>query len=336
MIYYNRRNTESYLEFKLEKSNFLYKILKITFFIQNMKKITWILIFVILFNSSFVANSEDNSENYTANNEKIDADNFKTLYSQNVKEICDKAYNVKSRKVFNSENYESAVNYLNIDTFTLQNKQQIPFKKAKENYRNNQNSIYKCALIDVQERAIQTTKNKLITIDKVWILKANMTSKLDQLLVKISASKKALTCLKSATNPNDLLTKNDIINESTYELCKYQFYLNYLKNYYSEPQNSSWFKVFANSSQQNKSVNVKQIITDYDTAIISINNEIKHTYKIFPLAFEAYSEYENNFTIHILLTIIKEDYIIVRDLLNNVLAPINQLVYKIKDAMSKN
>jgi hypothetical protein len=64
-----------------------------------------------------------------------------------------------------------------------------------------------------------------------------------------------------------------------------------------------------------------------------LDEEIEHTYKVFPLAFHAYTEYENNITIHFLLELIKEDYIILRQKLHNTLNPINQLVYKVSNAM---
>jgi len=66
-----------------------------------------------------------------------------------------------------------------------------------------------------------------------------------------------------------------------------------------------------------------------------INDEITHTYKVFPYAYDAYTEYENNITIHFLLELIKEDYIVLREKLNKVLNPINQVVYKISNAMRK-
>jgi hypothetical protein len=66
----------------------------------------------------------------------------------------------------------------------------------------------------------------------------------------------------------------------------------------------------------------------------SINEEIEQSYKTFPIAFNAYSEFENNFPMHFLLEILKEDFAIFRDKLYKTLGPINQVVYKIHEAMS--
>ncbi|MDP2396643.1 MAG: hypothetical protein Q8S84_04390 [bacterium] len=53
------------------------------------------------------------------------------------------------------------------------------------------------------------------------------------------------------------------------------------------------------------------------------------------MAFHALTEYENNISIHFLLELIKDDYIILREKLHEVINPINQVVYKISNAMRK-
>ena len=65
------------------------------------------------------------------------------------------------------------------------------------------------------------------------------------------------------------------------------------------------------------------------------DSEIDQTYKVFPLAFHAYTEYENNISIHFLLELIREDYITLRQKLHEAINPINQVVYKISWAMKK-
>jgi hypothetical protein len=54
-----------------------------------------------------------------------------------------------------------------------------------------------------------------------------------------------------------------------------------------------------------------------------------------PIAFNAYKEYENNLPAHILLQIIREDYVIIREKLQKAMMPIAQVVYKISNAMQK-
>ena len=66
-----------------------------------------------------------------------------------------------------------------------------------------------------------------------------------------------------------------------------------------------------------------------------IQQEIENTIKAFPIVFKAYSEYENNLVSHILLELLREDFLVLREQLHKVLNPINQVVYKISNAMRK-
>jgi hypothetical protein len=66
-----------------------------------------------------------------------------------------------------------------------------------------------------------------------------------------------------------------------------------------------------------------------------IKEEIEKAYKLHPIAFQAYSEYENNLPIHDLLTLLRNDFIEYRIDLHNNLNPISQLVYKISNAMKE-
>ncbi|MEA3387530.1 MAG: hypothetical protein U9Q66_04055 [Patescibacteria group bacterium] len=66
---------------------------------------------------------------------------------------------------------------------------------------------------------------------------------------------------------------------------------------------------------------------------MAVNTKIlearKHAKEVFNMAFLAYTEYENNFPIHLLLQILREDFIVFRQKLHEVLNPINQVTYKI-------
>jgi len=66
-----------------------------------------------------------------------------------------------------------------------------------------------------------------------------------------------------------------------------------------------------------------------------ISNEIERAYKIYPIAFQAYSEYENNLPVHDLLTMLRNDFIEFRLDLHKNINPINQVVYKISNAMKE-
>lgn len=260
------------------------------------------------------------------------------LYECRVTNICQPCIINWTQRLYQTEKYENAEIYRD-DITLLWDTALKPFEKVKEIYRNNQNSIYQCALIDAQERWLKTVKEKLLKIDRTWILRTNVEDRISSQEIKLAAKKNALNCKWSWNNNwKTLFTKKEVLDESTFELCKYTFYLDYLNWYYNNIKNISWLTTEEQESMsaKNQGLIIKKIWYDYWNIKTKIWIEINNTYKVFPLAFEAYNEYENNFQLHFLLTIIREDYIVVRDLLAQVLWPINQLVYKIKDAMSLN
>ena len=132
------------------------------------------------------------------------------------------------------------------------------------------------------------------------------------------------------------ISRINILKETTYETCKFRMYMEYLKeDYYKnniknlvkepEVQNEKWKKtgVYSPSGLWDK----------YNDILTKIDAQIDHSYLVFQRAYEEYTAYESNYTMHILLQLLKDTYVVVRERLHNVLTPVNQVVYKIKNAM---
>jgi len=103
-------------------------------------------------------------------------------------------------------------------------------------------------------------------------------------------------------------------------------YLEYLREY-----NSKYENLIVSDDQE--SYNSMYLVSQESYRKNQIDEEITHIYKVYPLAFSAYKEYENNLLSHLLLELIKDDYKVLRENLHSVLNPINQVVYKISNAM---
>ena len=227
-----------------------------------------------------------------------------SLYKERVKNICD-VYKEKKEIV------KIADNYLELETgdFNL--------SKVKRLHRDNMNSIYKCWILSVQEKALLLIKDKL----QSWKISKKIESKIR--LIKLSFNK--LKCIQSKeVNP---VLKLNVLKQATYQTCKYVSYLEYLREYNTIIENVLPFRWNTYTIS-----NLKNLQEENEN---NIDEEIVHTYKVFPLAYHAYTEYENNIIVHYLLELIKDDYILVREKLHEVLNPINQVVYKISNAMSK-
>lgn len=274
-------------------------------------------IFVISFfaiNISFAL--DDSKKDFK---DRYDINEAKTIYKKQVKDNCVE----KPEPHFKAKDY-------------FENKlSDNPLKKVKKTYRENQNSLYSCALLDIQKNTIKTIWDKLISIDKTWKLKSVIESKNKLKIKKLDIIKKKRGCISPSNkdkNNNILNPKKEVLNESVYEFCKYSYYLSFLKNYYKNIDVIN--KEVLNKAETN-SVRIWEIGEIFSSRQKEIVEEEIHSEKVFNMAFETYVDYENNYPVHVLLEIIKEDFKILRRKFHEAISPLNQVVYKISNAMSK-
>jgi hypothetical protein len=185
------------------------------------------------------------------------------------------------------------------------------------------NDIYKCAILWIQKKSLLLIKEELININPNLL--DNLWTKIDQKINLIRLSLSKFKCIDS--NEKTSIQKLNVLNQVTYETCKYINYLEYLK------EKNQIIKSLIKEDKDQYSLN--ELFQAEKIQNSSLDEEINHAYKVFPIAFHAYSEYENNIIIHFLLELLKEDYLIIREKLHKVLNPINQVVYKISNAMRK-
>ncbi len=301
-----------------------------------MRKIILFIIIFVLFLDYSSADNTDKSclwgkhfTNYSKEcNDKKDFE----LYECRVTNLCDSCNKTDSKKVFDTVPYDEASTYVaNPTTDVLKSLHEV-----QETYKTNMNSIYKCVLIDIQERWLEYLEKVISSTDKTWLIKKELSPKISSEKAKLKSKKSALKCWwLSDDNSTSTLIKKEVLDQVTFEYCKYNFYLLYLKeDYYKYTKNILWLKEEElNDSSSSKSVEISNIAIQFSNINAEINTEIIKIQKVFPLAYYAYSEYEDNYLLHLLLTLIKQDYVLVRDQLSKVLWPINQVAYKIKDAM---
>jgi len=244
-----------------------------------------------------------------------------------MKNIEEKCWRYKPKKPsFKPKEYPDKIK--KIAGLQIKNKNNL-FELWQLVYRENQNSIYKCSIIKAQKNSFKLVKKILIT-DKSWDVISRVKKDIEFKETKIKSLEKRAKC--KITDNKKVFAKKDVLIETTYELCKYTFYLEYLKKYYNNIERS--IKV-TETAKKTESYKIKNIVNAYSRIQTDIENEKLHSYKIFELAFQSYIEYENNLPQHILLELIKQDFVIYREKLHKTLNPLNQVLYKIVNAMSK-
>lgn len=260
------------------------------------------------------------------------------LYECRVTQICD---TYKSEKpVYASQKYARADDAT--QEFQNWNNQAPAIDAAKKIYRENMGNIYKCAMIQSQRNSLNQMK-EFLKPESSGQLSDALEWQIDQRIARLELSSSTVWC--SLTDTKTQQNKLNILRETTQQLCTYTSYLEYVKYYYEktgsafERSNPADAQILEESYDTNvlnqlTKTTPSKILNDINAAKNEIATEISHTYKVFPIAFQAYSEYENNFPIHVLLEVIKWDFLILRQLMQQNLMPIAQLWLKVINAMS--
>lgn len=278
-----------------------------------MKKV---ILLTIFFSSIFINDSVFSGEVPKSFTEKTGYD----LYKEQVQNYCTdyKKTNLKNELIFV---LDEAKYFKDLE----KNKPEVwkDLEKARQEYEKNMDSIYGCATYSSYYRSLKTIKEDLIK--KNPKLSARLKAKLDHKMKEIEKKIKKLDWKCKINSNKNNLVKNAVLRQVTYETCKYNYYLEYLKFYNQKIENLV-------DTEKNKKVQIEEITKKSKAKIEDINNEIERTYRTFTIAFQAYNDYENHISNHILLELLKEDYKVFRLWLHKTLNPINQVIYKISNA----
>ncbi len=250
------------------------------------------------------------------------------LYTCRTKKICE---TYKPQKpIFKTQKYINAKSlgstYIWTDSLTP------ALQEAKTMYRNNMGTIYKCAMIQSQRNSLTFLKEQLKT-DRTWEIDNTIGRQIEQRIQKLELTASTLHC--ALTEKKKFLIKKELLDETTYEMCQYISYLSYLRVYYSDTKNILGIDTPWQNNDFEKQYQTTEIAELIGWVQWDISAETSHTYKIFPLVFQAYIEYENNFPIHYMLEIIHADFLLLKKKMYQVVMPIAQVGYKIINAMSK-
>ncbi len=317
-----------------------------------MKKIiAFLLIFTPFLTNAFDTETQEvktqkaQDTEFKANDDKL----YKESYTDIVSSFCEEKFKF-SQNISSTDKYIKATEILTSDDKEVikrlskisneaQSVYELPIYFANDLYKENMNNIYKCWIILTQEQ----TKNDISAL-----MKKNTSdiSKIVQPVIskqeKIFTSEKKNYCSSWENNTN-LLNKTEVLKRVTFETCKYNIYMEALKKYYNETENTiedSAKRFWATNSKY-----VKNTISTPSTqtellALVSwlrdtINTQIDKAYEVYPIVFTAYSEYENNYKIHKYNELLIVAFNVYKTALYKALSPINQVVYKIINAMEK-
>lgn len=255
-----------------------------------------------------------------------------TLYEERVSNFC-KEYKINdgsSEIIYTIDKDDQFLNLDKLEWVTQNYKKSKSIDLAKEQYRKNMDNIYWCATNVVYYRALKQVKEDLLKSNPE--LDSKLKNKLEEQIkaIELKISQNSNKC-KVTSEKNNSIIKKSVLKQTTYEVCKYSFYLEYLKSF--NEQMAALDDETKNNQDNAKTI--QTILQEESKKKNQIQKEMDDAFKVFPIAFKAYSEYENNITIHIYLELLREDYNLLREWLHKSINPINQVVYKISNAMKK-
>jgi hypothetical protein len=121
------------------------------------------------------------------------------------------------------------------DLFLKTSREEKPIKKAVSVYKENMNSIYKCAMIGIQKNALLNIKDRL-KVDKTGDIKKSVGGKIDIIINRLNEYSSSSKCM--AVKKESTVNKLSILKQATQMTCQYAFYIDYLKEYYKDPANA--------------------------------------------------------------------------------------------------
>jgi len=211
-------------------------------------------------------------------------------------------------------------------------------EKASLLYKERMNSIYACAVLNAKYKI---HKRMLVTYKPEG---TNIVRNLQQATQKIDALMKQKKCINISSSEgegSELSVKRSLIRSSTIEYCNYRHYLNYVDY---NVKNSLSRVIEAEEKSRNKPASASGVLDRFPnsesvaTALVDINSrattEIAQTQRVFDDAFDAYREFEQNYASHILMILIEDRYLVIREYVRDSMNPIGQVIYKALNATS--
>lgn len=225
---------------------------------------------------------------------------------------------------------------------SLESIYELPIYLASNTYKNNMDDLYKCGVISIQEKVTKEIEDKVSDNSFIAKIVSPVTKKQKNLLEK---QKTNYNCFedKNENLKNSKTNKKNILQRWLDETCRYNFYMEYLKRYYSQTNNlvgeeamKRWWTKTNVFNQSIPTIYKKtELWSLVDNLKWKIDLEIQKSDKVFPIAFDSYLQYESNYRIHKYLELLGVMLDIYRTKLYKSLSPINQVIYKIINAMWK-
>lgn len=201
---------------------------------------------------------------------------------------------------------------------------------ARLQYRAAMNNLFACSVVE----------SRLSILTKMREIIPTKNSEIVHLLQKeeraLQTQKSNLQCNSAGTNK--IPTMQELVNSATRQYCHYRYYLDYLDNALQNDRSAleNIEKEIGTGSGTPTAYTVRDWQVSYQTYAQALDREIYRADTTLPRAMRAFRDMERAYPVHLMLVIIYDDYIRLRNNLSVYMNASTQLYMKAFNAQDAN
>jgi hypothetical protein len=213
-------------------------------------------------------------------------------------------------------------------------------EKSSLLYKERMNAVFGCAVLNTRLRIHKKLSQDFKPSG------SNIIRRLEETSGQIEARMKERSCRNVALSWEegaDISLMPALVRSATLEYCNYRYYLGYVdhtvKNrlwnvIQAEEKMRAWWETADPKAIVQRFPSVENAANAIVQASERTQNEIARTRIVYDEAFDAYREFEKNYASHVLLVLIEDRYLLLREYLRDTMNPIGQVIYKASNATS--
>lgn len=205
---------------------------------------------------------------------------------------------------------------------------------ARLQYRSTMNSLFSCAIVNSRLRILKGLRE---TVESTLNgANSEITTQLNKEQTRLEREKDNLQCNNSDANQTAVM--QEIVNSATRQYCHYRYYLSYLDTTLESDRAyvENMEQAIGTGSGTNIARDSEAWIKSYNNYATALETEIHRADATLPRAIRTFMDMEKAYPAHLLLAIIYDDYIRLRNNLSTYMNASTQTYLKAYNAQDAN
>lgn len=206
---------------------------------------------------------------------------------------------------------------------------------ARITYQTNMNRIFSCAVVSSRYEKI----NKLIEIIKKvfsWEKSSDILKKIEKERLRYDRLRTTMNCGLNSDDSSSYRIMDRLSASATTEYCNYLYYTDYLRAQLENNASETSRIDVALAEKSGPQSTTDRALSVLSSRQQSIEQDLARATDTLPKALVAYREMERTYALHLVLVLIYDDYLKLRDNIDLYLSAVSQLFEKAFNAQDKN